>query len=87
MNDTKMTVRVPKDLLENAKQYARKHNTTLTRLVSNYLENISYQEDDLAEAPIVQHLIGVLSPELSDRDYQSYLEEKYGDSTESTDRP
>ena len=35
MNETKMTVRVPRDLLENAKRYARQHDTALTRLVSN----------------------------------------------------
>lgn len=85
MNETKMTVRVPRDLLENAKRYARQHDTTLTRLVSNYLRRLSIQDDPLAEAPTVQRLSGVLSPDLSEADYQSYLEGKYGSATKRTD--
>jgi hypothetical protein len=84
MNETKMTVRVPRDLLENAKQYARQHDTTLTRLVSNFLRRLSNQDDLLTEAPIVQHLSGSLSQDVSEADYQSYLERKYGSSTEGS---
>ena len=85
MNETKMTVRVPRDLLENAKRYARQNDTTLTRLVSNYLQRLSIQADMLADAPVVQHLSGVLSQDISKEDYQSYLERKYGGTTESSD--
>jgi len=85
MNETKMTVRVPRDLLENAKRYARQHDTTLTRLVSNYLRHLSNLDDMLAEAPTVQRLSGALSPDGSEADYQSYLDEKYGCSTTRTD--
>ena len=35
--DTKLTVRVPRHLLVNAKRYARTHQTTLTELISAYL--------------------------------------------------
>jgi len=84
MNETKMTVRVPRDLLENAKQYARQHDTTLTRLVSNFLRRLSNQDDLLTEAPIVQHLSGSLSQDVSEVDYQSYLERKYGSSTKGS---
>lgn len=34
MEETNLTVRVPKAWLEDAKEYARQHNTTLPRLVS-----------------------------------------------------
>ncbi len=33
----KLTVRVQRYLLENAKRYARAHDTTLTELISAYL--------------------------------------------------
>ena len=85
MNKTKMTVRVPRDLLENAKRYAHQHDTTLTRLVSNYLYRLSLQDDPLVGAPTVQRLSGTLSPTISEADYQAYLEGKYGDSTQRTD--
>jgi hypothetical protein len=76
--DTKLTVRVPRHLLENAKRYARENNTTLTELISIYLERIPGQFESPGNAPIVRHLTGLLSPEISVTDYQKYIEDKYG---------
>jgi hypothetical protein len=78
MEKTKMTVRVPRDLLEGAKRYAREHETTLTRLVSEFLRQLSLQNDPLADAPVVRRLSGTLSPDASMADYRKYLEEKNG---------
>jgi hypothetical protein len=79
MEKTKLTVRVPRDLLDDAKRYASENNTTLTRLVSEYLRRLSMQDAFLADAPIVRRLSGILPPEASMKDYHDYLEEKYGD--------
>ena len=40
MQETKLTVRLPRELLENAKRYARKQNTTVTNLIGEYLRRI-----------------------------------------------
>jgi len=87
MEQTKLTVRVPRDLLKRAKRYASEHNTTLTRLVSEYLRQLSTQDDPLADAPIVQRLSGTLSQDALVDDYHKYLEEKYVGQTESPVRP
>jgi hypothetical protein len=79
MERTKLTIRVDRDLLEGAKRYANEHDTTLTRLVSEYLRRLSARDDPLANAPIVRRLSGTLSQEASVNDYHEYLEEKYGD--------
>jgi hypothetical protein len=79
MEKTKLTVRVPRDLLEGAKRYANEHDTTLTRLVSEFLRQLSLKDDPLADAPVVRRLSGSLSPEASIEDYRHYLEKKYGD--------
>ena len=78
MEKTKLTVRLPRDLLEGAKRYAKEHDTTLTRLVSEYLRQLSTQDDPLADAPAVRRLSGILSPDASVEDYRKYLEKKYG---------
>lgn len=78
MEKAKLTVRVPRDLLEGAKRYASEHETTLTRLVSEFLRRLSMQVDPLADAPVVRRLSGALSPEASIDDYRKHLEEKYG---------
>ena len=85
MNKTKLTVRVPKDLLENAKRYAKQNDTTLTRLVSSYLQRLSTQDDLLGQSPAVKRLTGILSREITEQDYYDYLEKKYGSDTKGAD--
>jgi hypothetical protein len=77
MEQTKLTVRVPRDLLENLKRYAAENNTTLTDLIEAYLRRIPVQER-LNNAPIVRRLSGILPENLSIDDYRKHLEDKYG---------
>ena len=76
--DTKLTVRVPRHVLINARRYARAHQTTLTELISAYLQRIPSDSEILHHAPMVQRLTGLLSPDISTDDYKKHLEEKYG---------
>jgi hypothetical protein len=78
METTKLTIRVSRTVLEGAKRYARENQTTLTRLVSEYLRRLTAETDPLANAPIVQRLSGTLSQNVSVEDYRQYLEQKYG---------
>ena len=77
MQETKLTVRVPRELLENVKRYAAQNNTTLSDLIKAYLRHIPAPET-MEDAPIVRRLSGSLSQAVSERDYQKHLEEKYG---------
>jgi hypothetical protein len=77
MQETKLTVRVPRDLLENIKRYAAQNNTTLTDLIKAYLRRIPAQPP-LENAPIVRRLSGTLSSDITIQDYEKHLEEKYG---------
>ncbi len=76
--ETKLTVRVPRHLLANAKRYAQAHQTTLTELISAYLQHIPSESDVLDQAPVVRRLTGLLSSAVSIEDYKKHLEEKYG---------
>lgn len=75
--ETKLTVRVSRDLLENAKRYASKNHTTLTDLIEAYLKRLPAQ-GSLEDAPIVRRLSGSLSAKVSKADYRQHLEAKYG---------
>ena len=77
MTDTKLTVRVSKELLENLKQFARAKDTTVTKLIEAYLQRIP-PESRMQQAAIVRRLSGVLSPNVGVEDYKQHLEEKYG---------
>ena len=78
MERTKLTIRVDRDLLEESKRYAREHDTTLTRLVSEFLRHLSRQGDGLSNAPTVRRLSGILPKDASVGEYGEYLERKYG---------
>ena len=77
MQETKLTVRVPRKLLENAKRYASENNTTLTDLIGAYLEKLPVKQA-LENAPLVRNLSGSLSDRVSVDDYRAHLNQKYG---------
>jgi hypothetical protein len=78
MGMTKLTVRVPKDILEGARRYARDDHTTLTWLISEYLRQLTAPSDPLADAPIVRRLSGTLSQDVSVEDYREHVERRHG---------
>jgi hypothetical protein len=73
----KLTVRVPRDLLANAKSYAAQNNNTLSNMIEVYLSHIP-TETSLENAPITRRLSGTLSQNVSIDDYKAQIEEKYG---------
>ena len=77
MEQTKLTVRIPRDLLENVKRFAASNNTTLTALIEAYLRRVPLM-GSLEDAPIVQKLSGSLPADVTIEDYREYIEEKYG---------
>jgi hypothetical protein len=79
MEQTKVTVRLPRDLVEGAKRYAADHDTTLTRLVTEYFRHLGAGNEPLKDAPIVRRLSGILAQEASVEDYHQFLEDKYAE--------
>ena len=77
MDQTKLTVRIDRAILESAKRYAREHGTSLTRLVTHHLERLGADEERLGAAPVTRRLTGVLPPESSLQDYRDHLERKH----------
>ena len=77
MRKTKLTVRIPQDVLDNFRRYAEEKNTTMTSLVEAFLGRIPHQELP-EDAPIVRRLSGTLSNQVSIKDHIKHLAEKYG---------
>ena len=76
--DSKLTVRAPRALIDRARRYAARHDTTLTRLVTNYLQQLPDAGAEPGDAPLVRQLTGTIAPDLSAGDYHAHLEDKYG---------
>lgn len=67
MAATKLTLLVDKDIIDNARRYAKRHKTTLSRLDTQMLARLP-QEVGKALSPTVNKLLGVLpaNTDLSD---------------------
>lgn len=79
--DTKLTLNVDKVIIEKAKDYAKSHKISLSRLIESYLASlISKKGNDIEITPLVDSLSGVIDLN-KDFDYKSdytdYLMDKY----------
>jgi hypothetical protein len=79
--DTKLTLNVDKNVIEQAKVYAKSHKISLSRLIESYLSSLNSKKDSEIEiTPLVKSLSGVIK---LDKDfnykesYTDYLIEKY----------
>jgi hypothetical protein len=77
MDETKLTIRIDRATLERARQFARQHGTSLTRLVTSHLERLGADDEAADDAPVTRRLTGVLPPEASLKDYRDHLERKH----------
>jgi len=78
MEKTKLTLRIERPVIEQAKQYAGQHNTTLSKLVSEFLHTLNVQSGSHTRTPILEELTSILPADVSQDDYHAYLEAKYG---------
>lgn len=79
--DKKLTLSLDKMVIENAKNYAKLNNISLSKLIESYLTTLTKRKSNSAEiTPLVESLSGVIS---LDKDfdikdaYAEYLIEKY----------
>ena len=79
--DTKLTIKLDKNIIEKAKKYARRKNISLSKMIESYLNTITREsKPDVEISPLVKSLSGVISlPDNFDfkTDYTEYLSEKY----------
>jgi ribosome recycling factor len=78
--NTKLTLNLDKDVIEQAKTYAKDHKVSLSQLIENYLDSLTKRSDKKSKiSPLVESLTGVIpNGNHEDRkDYQEYLSKKY----------
>ncbi len=78
--DTKLTLKLDSSVIERAKIYAKKKNTSLSQLIENYLGFLVDPKDDNEVTPFVKSISGVIDlPKDFDykKSYKSHLVKKY----------
>jgi len=78
--DTKLTLKLDNSIIEQAKTYAKKKNTSLSKLIESYLGLLVDPKDNQEVTPLVKSLSGVINlPKNFDykKDYKKHLLNKY----------
>ena len=78
--DAKLTLKLNESVIEQAKQYAKEHNISLSRMIENYLQTVTIKKKSQIEiSPLVESLTGVIALEKTDnkKDYTDFLSKKY----------
>ncbi len=77
---TKLTLRLEKQLVELAKEYASAQGKSVSKMVADYFMLLNKTQDTQSDqfTPIAQSLKGSLgTTQMDESDYKKYLEEKY----------
>lgn len=79
--NTKLTLKLEQNVIEKAKEYARSHRTSLSKLIENYLKKITNNETEKEKiTPLVKSLSGIINlPKDYDhkKEYSDFLVDKY----------
>lgn len=78
--NTKLTLNLNKNIIESAKDYAKNHKMSLSKLIENYLNSLTKKsEKETDVSALVESLTGVIPSENIDykKDYQEFLTKKY----------
>lgn len=79
--NTKLTLNLDKTVIEEAKQYAKSRQISLSKLIETYLSSLlKPQQNEIEITPLVQSLSGVIEmeKEIDQKElYGQYLIEKY----------
>lgn len=75
MSKKKLTLSVDATVIERAKRFSRRNNTSISELVTAFLASL--EDEAQASTPIVDRLTGIIPDRGPGDDYHRYLEEKY----------
>jgi len=71
----KLTLSVDEDVIRKAKGYSQRHETSLSKLVSDFLSKLVDSEG--TRTPVVSRLRGILPRDVAVEEYRRYLERKH----------
>ncbi len=79
--DKKLTLSLDTSIIERAKEYAKSHNISISKLIESYLKSLTAQKKESEEVtPLVKSISGVVSIDENfdfKSDYTNFLVEKY----------
>lgn len=80
--ETKLTLKLNSVVIEQAKKYAKEKNTSLSKLIENYLGFLIDPKDDNEITPLVKSLSGIINLSKDydyKKSYKNHLLKKYAE--------
>jgi hypothetical protein len=77
MSLRKLTLSVDESVIERARNYSERHQTSISRLVSTFLEALAREEPRPALSARVRRLQGILPATATRKDYRDHLAQKH----------
>ena len=79
MSKQRLNITVDPAVIERARRYTQRHNTSISRLVTEFLSQLPVEQDsEQTLTPTVRRLLGVAKGGGDREDYRRHLVEKYG---------
>lgn len=79
MSKRRLNITVDPEVIERARRYTERHNTSISRLVTEFLARLPAQDaPEEALTPTVRRLLGVARGGADREEYRRHLVEKYG---------
>ena len=77
--NTKLTLNIDKQIIEEAKHYAREHGVSLSKLIETYLDSVTrISQKKFNVTPLVESLTGIIPDQYDERqDYRNFIDKKY----------
>ena len=75
MSKSKLTLSIDPAVVERARRFSRRNDTSISKLVSAFLASLG--DDEGVSTPIVTRLRGVLPSSVSREEYRAHLAAKY----------
>ena len=77
--NTKLTLNIDKEIIEEAKTYAKSHHISLSKLIETYLNSLTRKSKKKSNvSPLVESLTGIIPTDYNEKnEYRNYIEIKY----------
>lgn len=76
---TKLTLNLDKEIINEAKIYAKSHSVSLSKLIENYLNSLTQKSNEKSSvSALVESLTGIIPNDYEERDdHRNYIDKKY----------
>lgn len=79
MSRKKLTLHIELDIMERAREVARRRGTTVSEMVESYLRQITFKDASEDLPPLTRSLVGILADSgLRESDHRAHAAEKHG---------